>query len=230
VSFLPGSRVAWGDVKQAWQGHGTFNVGLIHAQAPKAKVIVRAILQGEGFATAWETAKGMAELHAAGAQLINMSVGCVTGDRQPPFTLRAAVERLRGKTLLVAAAGNYDPDADGLRPPTWPAALDGVFAVGSITEQSSSSSAFSPDEPWVDLSAVGENVTSTFKDGEVLCLLRGGAKRPRRFWGTAIWSGTSFAAATVTGRLAALAGASAPGPIADELRVGSRRDPVVRQP
>jgi membrane-anchored mycosin MYCP len=235
VTFSSNSETTPDAVKEAWQGHGTFVTALIRAQAPRAEIRVRAILPGDGFATAWEAARGMAELQAAGAQVINMSIGCVTGDHQPPFALRAAVDGLQDKVLLVAAAGNYDPDAGSWPPPTWPAALEAVLAVGSISGQGSYS-AFSPDEPWVDLVAVGENVTSAFKDGDVLCLLPGGATRTRRFWGTATWSGTSFAAATVSGRLATRASASGSkdwqglAAEAQGLMTGELWDDVVRQP
>jgi subtilisin family serine protease len=236
VKFLRDSETTPDAVKEAWQGHGTFVTALIRDQAPGAKIRVSAVLRTGGFATAWDAVRGMAELQADGAQVINMSIGCVTGDHQPPFALRAAVDGLQDKVLLVASAGNYDSDAGSWPPPTWPAAFEAVLAVGSISEQGSSS-AFSPDEPWVDLVAVGENVTSAFKDGDVLCLLPGGATRIRRFWGSAIWSGTSFSTAIVTGRLAALAGAragsegwAALASVAQRLMTGEQRDPVVRQP
>jgi hypothetical protein len=231
----PKWELASGDLKQAWQGHGTFVTGLVHAGARQARIRVRAVLGANGFATAWEAAKGMVELATDGVNVINMSIGCVTGDDQPPFALRRAVDKLSDVVVLVAAAGNRDPKAGGPGAPVWPAALPGVLAVGSITEQGVTS-AFSPQELWVDVAAVGENVRSTFTTGDVVCALDAGGSRKRRFWGTAIWSGTSFAAATVTGRLACLASATAGDPtktirdLAEKLRTGQLADDVVRQP
>ncbi|MGZ4604433.1 MAG: S8 family serine peptidase, partial [Kineosporiaceae bacterium] len=173
-----------------------------------ASIVAKAgLTRDDGLATAWEAAKGMVRLVAAGADVINVSLGCVTSDNVPPFAVRAAVERLRDRVVLVAAAGNYDHDQDVTSPPSWPAALDGVLAVASGTGDVLS--AFSPAQPWVDLVAQGSDVAGPFAtQDDVTCLLRGGATVRRDFHGTAVWSGTSFAAAVVTGRIAALATAS----------------------
>jgi len=236
VALIPeGSELAPGDVKQALQGHGTFVTGLVNAQAPSAGIRVCPILMDDGFGTAWDAAEGMVALKDAGVHLINMSVGTITGDDQPPFCLQRAVERLRDEVVLVAAAGNVDTDTQNPAAPVWPAALAGVLAVGSITTHGVTS-AFSSQESWIDLAAVGENVRSSFTTGDVVCPLDGGGRRVRHFWGSAIWSGTSFAAATVTGRLAALAGKRGGPPmptirdLADQLRTGRLADDVVRQP
>ena len=230
------SQLAPADLQLAWQGHGTFVTGLVHAEAPEAQIQIKAVLTTNGFATAWEAAKGMVELESKEVHVINMSIGCVTGDSQAPFALLRAVDRLSQDVVLVAAAGNLDPIAQGPSAPVWPAALPGVLAVGSITEQGVPS-AFSPQEPWVDVTAVGEDVRSTFTTGDVACGLDRGGSRSRHFWGTAIWSGTSFAAATVTGRLAHRAGQTGGDEdprrtirdLADKLRTGRLPDKVVRQ-
>jgi hypothetical protein len=117
--------------------------------------------------------------------------------------LRRAVERLSPSIVLVAAAGNHGVP-DDLPPgmtsssPFWPAALDGVVAVGA--DNSTGAAPFSPDLPWVDLTAPGAGITSTFLPGDVLV----GAKDREPFGdGYAEWNGTSFAAAAVTGAIAA---------------------------
>ena len=205
VRFLGDSETTSEQVTEAWQGHGTFVTGLVHAYAPGATILAKAVLtRHDGLATAWEAAKGMVRLVAAGADVINVSLGCVTGDNVPPFAVRAAVERLRDRVVLVAAAGNYDHDTDSTSPPSWPAALDGVLAVASGAGDILS--AFSPAQPWVDLVAPGSDVAGVFatKNG-VTCQLRDGTTTRRDFHGTAIWSGTSFSAAIVTGRVAGLA-------------------------
>ncbi|HVN13127.1 MAG TPA: S8 family serine peptidase [Kineosporiaceae bacterium] len=208
VRFLGDTETTSDQVTQAWQGHGTFVTGLVHAHAPGAAIVAKAALtRDDGLATAWEAAKGLVRLVAAGADVVNLSLGCVTGDDQPPFAVRAAVERLRDRVVLVAAAGNYDHEQDATSPPSWPAALDGVLAVASGTRAVLSS--FSPDQPWVDLVAHGSDVAGPFAtQDDVTCLLRGGGTVRRDFHGTAVWSGTSFAAAVVAGRIAGLATAS----------------------
>jgi len=229
------SELAPDQLKKALQGHGTFVTGLVNARAPRAHILVRAILRGDGFATAWDAAKGMADLASKHAHVINMSIGTVTGDQQPPFALQRAVERLHNQVVLVAAVGNIDAHAQGPMPPVWPAALPGVFAVGSVTREGTTST-FSAQEPWVQLAAVGDNVRSAFTTGDVTCTLDGGGTRVRHFWGTAIWSGTSFAAAVVSGRLARLAGRTAGDRVhvirrlAEQLRTGELADDVIRQP
>jgi subtilisin family serine protease len=186
----------------------------------------------------------MVRLQAGGAHLINMSVGTITGDGQPPFALQRAVERLRDEVVLVAAVGNIDVKSQEPPRPMWPAALPGVLAVGSVNKWGATST-FSPQEPLVQLAAVGENVSSAFTTGDVECVLDGGGTQVRHFWGTAIWSGTSFSAALVTGRLTDLAckelarrraageDADPVGIIrdlAEKLRTGQLADDVVRQP
>jgi subtilisin family serine protease len=224
VSFIGNSETSSKQVTKAFQAHGTFVTGLVHRHAPAARVVVyEALSRDKAVATAWESAKGMVHLLQAGANVINMSVGCTTWDNQPPFAMRAAVDRLRDRAVLVAAAGNYERKATST-PPSWPAALDGVLAVGSA-DDSGEASFFSPKQPWVDLVAKGSNVSSTFAANQRVSYTLGETTFAERFFGTAIWSGTSFAAAAVAGRIATLASrsgypytGSTPGTIAKQLR------------
>jgi hypothetical protein len=66
----------------------------------------------------------------------------------------------------------------------WPAALPGVVAVGAM-DRDGIRLPFSPDAPWVSCQAVGFEVRGAYPGG----------------W--AKWTGTSFAAARVTGMVAA---------------------------
>ena len=183
----------------------------------------------------------MVHLVQAGANVINMSIGCTTEDNKPPFAMRAAVDRLRDRAVFVAAAGNYDRQKPGPKrqtPPSRPAALDGVLAVGS-EDANGQLSFFSPGQPWVDLVTNGRDVSSTFpKDQTVRYELKDGKIVKKPFSGTAIWSGTSFAAAAVAGRIATLASRSGypytgitPGVLAKQLRDKSYPpDAVARRP
>jgi membrane-anchored mycosin MYCP len=243
VDFVGDSETESARVNDAWQAHGTFVTGLVHAHAPAARILVRSILTGDGgAATAWEAAKGLVNLVQLGADVVNMSFGCVTVDHRPPFAIRAAVERLRDRVVLVAAAGNYDAPLSGgepVTPPSWPAALDGVLAVGAEDEPHVRCS-FSPEEPWVDLAADGRDLLSTFagNNQKVSYELRNGTVITNVFTGAARWSGTSFASAIVAGRIAALASTSgypytgiAPGALAKQLRDARYpQDPVARRP
>jgi membrane-anchored mycosin MYCP len=172
-----------------WQNHhGTFVSGLVLAQAPGSVIHFRASLDPEAKADSWDVAKALAELASIpGLDIINLSLGCVTEDGEPPLVFVAAVERLGPDTLVIAAAGNHATPGQTPKP-SWPAALDTVVAVGAIGAQGDAP--FSPDAPWVDAVAPGVGVVSTAVAGN---------GRP----GFARWSGTSFSAASVSGMVAA---------------------------
>jgi subtilisin family serine protease len=167
----------------------------------------------------------MADLADSGLDLLNLSLGCWPLDGQPPLVVQRAVEVLSGRLLLVAAVGNHGLDAEAATAPVYPAALPGVVAVGALAE-SGRAAEFTPDVPWIDCYAPGENVVSTYLRGEAKFTVLGG---DGLFAGFARWSGTSFATATVSGAIAA---AIRPGEIdADEVLDKVLRDgnSVVRE-
>ena len=200
-------------------GHATFLAGVILQQAPDADLDVRKVLDVEtGTASAWDVATEMAKFSSSGVQILNMSFGCATDDGEPPLLLVRAVELLSPDIVLVAAAGNHgsvvkrEPDAEGfpsLTPstPYWPAALQDVWAIGALNVDCRAH--FSPDLPWVDLTAPGVDISSTYLPGTVDVPERDkdrhitGHKLEEFGDGYATWGGTSAAAAVVTGELAA---------------------------
>jgi membrane-anchored mycosin MYCP len=182
-------------------GHATFIAGLITAQVPAAKIITRRVLDDTGHAGVWETAETMVTFVDDNIDVLNLSLGCHTRDGAPcPLPLQRAVEALSHKTVIVAAAGNHGGMENG-KLPTWPAALPGVIAVGATQDRyldpnhEPELAPFTPQLPWVDCLAPGYALVSTFPEGFV-------EGRPRPFHGFANWSGTSFAAAMVTGAIA----------------------------
>lgn len=184
-------------------GHATFIAGLVLAEAPAAKIHVRHVLDDKtGRASVWGTAQQMAKFLTGKDRIhiLNLSLGCRTGDGQPPLVLQRAIERLSRHMVVVAAAGNHGA-LEGMvrgitrRSQTWPATLPGVIAVGAQAPAD-----FSPDLPWVAVFAPGVDVRSTFLKGKVNLSGEGTASFDD---GYALWSGTSFAAATVSGILAA---------------------------
>ncbi|GIG20204.1 hypothetical protein Cch01nite_09280 [Cellulomonas chitinilytica] len=213
------------------QGHATFVTGLILKDAPGAVVRVRKVLSGAGTATSWEVANAIVELGSAGVDILNLSLVCYTEDGRPPLVLSTAIDRLPPHVLVIACAGNHggrEPGPDEVnRRPAWPAALDDVVAVGSVTKDGKGSklglSPFTPPRAaWIDVVTVGDPVVSTYFTGAVRVPppevepagtesgpAADGAQQaptePPPFEGWAAWSGTSFAAAKLTGRVAAVA-------------------------
>lgn len=196
-----------GDSVFSVAGHATFVADLIRREAPAATLAPRSILNPDtGRANAWDTAVKLMEfadpdLHI---DILNLSFSCFTADGAPPLLLRRAIELLSPTMLVVAAAGNHgalSPAGNaGLtsKTPKWPGAMDGVVAVGA--RHGDERADFSPDLPWVDCSAPGDPVVAAYPQG--LVLVDGGMPDPVPSPGYASWSGTSFAAATVSGAVA----------------------------
>jgi membrane-anchored mycosin MYCP len=189
-------------------GHATFVTGLVLKEAPGATVQVGRVLEDDGTQDSWEVAKRIVQLSRRGVDVLNLSLGCFTDDDRPPLLLMTAIDRLDPATVVVAAAGNHGETFP--RRPLWPAALDDVVAVGA-TGCDGRLVPWSPDpahNPWVDVLACGENVESTYLTGPVCTkdLANGSAGNcPVDFHGFACWSGTSFASARVSGKIAAAA-------------------------
>jgi membrane-anchored mycosin MYCP len=192
----------------ATAGHATFVAGRILRRAPGARLEVRPVLNDRSIGDIWNAAKHIADLAASGMNVLNLSLGCFTNDGNPPLALATAIGRVSPETVVVAAAGNYD-EADikeGLTrtTPMWPAALDDVVAVGA-SDGNGHHAQFSPDLPWVNFLAPGVDVESTYLTGRI----RAGSEDGHTgatgdgFTGWAKWSGTSFAAASVSGAIAA---------------------------
>jgi hypothetical protein len=188
-------------------GHATFIAGLIALRAPQAELVVDDVLSQDGdTAHSWDVAKKMIGFRAAGVAVLNLSFGCATLDHVVPFVLRRAVERLSPDIVLVAAAGNHgDPDSQTVtgvetNAPMWPAALDDVVAVGAL-DTAGKVATFSPAVEWIDLLAPGQDVVSTFAPGILLSVPEQEGMSGQPY---AQWSGTSFAAANVSGAIAAL--------------------------
>lgn len=179
-------------------GHATFIAGLVLSQAPGATVEVRRGLDSRATGDSWSVARKIVEFGRDGIDVLNLSFLCFTEDNEPPMALSAAVDRLDPAIVVVAAAGNHGA-SEGIDPgrPAWPAALDDVVAVGAI-DGSGEHAPFSPppDLPWIDVRAPGVELVSRYPDD-----VRLGGYEP--YPGFAQWSGTSFAAALVSGAIAA---------------------------
>lgn len=216
-------------VQPTWAGHATFVAGLVHAQAPAAEIELRGVLRSEdGRASSWDTAVAMARFATSGVDILNLSLGCRTDDGLPPLTIQRAVQVLAPRMLLIAAAGNHGDADEHAKQPTWPAALPGVVAVGAGTRDDVGTvtpASFTPPAPWVRCLTTRTEEVSTYLRGPVRArvapgLVEAGDVRgvhtsdatpgadglvevAMDFGGFASWRGTSFAAATVSGAVAA---------------------------
>jgi membrane-anchored mycosin MYCP len=181
------------------QGHATFVSGLVLQAAPGSVVEVRRVLDDDGTADSWSVATKLVLLARAGLDVLNLSLGCFTDDNRAPLVLSTALDRMPAHVVVVAAAGNHG-DSELAPLPFWPAALEEVVAVAAV-DAHGGRPAWSPDAaelPWIDVVATGVAVTSTY-----LPRIERAGRPAEDFGAVASWSGTSFAAAKVSGVLAA---------------------------
>jgi len=167
-------------------GHGTFVSGLIAHHAPRAELIVAPVMEESGVVEEFRIIQALDRSEMRACHVLNMSFAGYTEDDQPPWALSMVLNQyLDQDAAVLAAAGNGG--GSQLR---WPAALPGVIAVGA-TDSSGAPWSYSDHGPWVDVSARGVDVISTY--------LTAGP-----FNGWAQWSGTSAAVAQVTGVIVSL--------------------------
>nr|AIS85497.1 hypothetical protein VASRM7_258 [Verrucosispora sp. MS100047] len=143
----------------------------------------------------------MHEAAADGVRLIiNASIGTPAVDGVPPLALQSAVRTIVDRfpeVLIVASAGN-----NGSKDPMYPAAFDGVVAVGALTADLQPAP-FSSHGDWVDCSCVGVGVVATFVTGTLPPVPDPAVADytfPANSW--AVWSGTSFSAPQISGLVA----------------------------
>lgn len=191
-----------------YAGHGTFIAGVVLQQAPGAKLHIDKAFTGEGGISDAELARRLADL-PPDVDVVNISFGAYTHGDQPLPAVTDAVRTLLQRDhrpVVVAAAGNQ-----GTNRAIWPAALKGVIAVAA-TDGDGGRADFSSHGPWVDAAALGRDVHSTFFEGELTPAPHHGNPQPQqKFSGFASWSGTSFAAPWVAGRIAATMTTDGPG-------------------
>ncbi len=216
---LPGDLIDPEENLKAPQAHATSVASRILNCAPAAEIHLRRTLDDYTTGDAWTAATMMATIAAEGFDVVNLSFGeYFTDDGNPPIVLAAAAKLLCSRSVVVAAAGNHgnvsglDPGLvpDGLaeNSPSYPAALPGIVAVGAL-DPNGMPAAFSPKcAPWIRLMAPGSDLTVVYLSGNVLIQhknIHGQiiSHREEGFTGWAACSGTSYAAAIVTGEIAA---------------------------
>lgn len=184
-ALVPGIDVTNGDEPHDRNGHGTFVAGIAAASGfvdgvcPACSLMpIKVVPNGSTEAPKFDSAQGIVWAVDHGADVINLSFGGSDRSDVQEAAVRYALAR---GVVVVAAAGN-----EGTAAPQYPAAYDGVLAVGATDDRDRIWSGSSYGR-WVDLAAPGGGVFSLS--------LEGGFERR---------SGTSFATPIVSGVAALL--------------------------
>lgn len=194
-----------------WQGgHGTHVAGVLaEAARGTASILHYGVLSNPDLplplVSEAEVARCVASALKEGCRVINLSLGGPAAPEYDTLAISLVTARAAGAkrsdedhcsddAVLVASAGN-----ENLPGPRYPAALKGVIGVGAIETDGGRRCDFSNYGPWVDCCALGRDIFGPHVSG------RGGPVPggPLDFDGWALWSGTSFAAPLVSGRIAA---------------------------
>jgi subtilisin family serine protease len=146
-------------------GHGTQVAGVIAAETNNGEgiagvcwnchLMVVKVTQSGGVANYSDIAAGVAYAAQKGAEVINLSLGGYADS----VTLRTAIEEAAETAVVIGGAGN-----DNKTDPFYPAAYDEVLAVAGTTD-SDAKVTTSNYGIWVDVSAPGEAIKTTFDGG-----------------------------------------------------------------
>ena len=169
-------------------GHGSHVAGIIAAVAnnaiggsgvaPQSRILPIRVLDAQGSGDSKDVSKAVRYAVDSGTKVINLSLGGATESTSLTAAIQYAVDR---NVLVVAAAGNGAADS----PPKWPAASDLALAVTAV-DRTNSVTSFDQRGDYIDLAAPGASILSTASNDYK------------------IQSGTSMAAAFVTGAAALL--------------------------
>lgn len=201
--------------KNEMVGHGTHVAGIVDLVAPKAKIMPLRVLSRRGYGTVFNIAEAITFADSKGADVINLSLG--TPDPtllglglNPPELLRDKVnEAISGGAVVVAATGNSNSPVKN-----YPAAQEGLFAANegllavTAVDFEEEKSSFANYGTWVDISAPGEHILSTYPVSRY-----------------AYWSGTSMATPFVAGQAALIHqadGAPDPADVEEKIRRSAR--------
>jgi subtilisin family serine protease len=204
---------------EAQAGHGTFIAGLILQQAQAAGVIVEKTLDTSGYGETSDVIDAVLRLARRGVQIINLSLGAYPDDPDGPDApdygdtspygdvitdVVSRVHEINKEAVVVAAAGNLlQQDGKFEEPrPFYPAADAGVVAVAALAEHGNALAEWSNRGEWVSFAAPGEHLMSTYLHYTPVVEIGESQPVQREYRGWARWSGTSFAAAVVSGAIA----------------------------
>ena len=121
--------------------------------APQARILAYKVCAADGTCSDFAIQQAIARAVADGAKVINMSLGDTVWSESLNQSVQAA---WNAGVVIVAGAGN-----DGTTAPFYPAAFDNVVSVGAFDEDHKRAS-FSNYGTWVDVSAPGNYILSTY--------------------------------------------------------------------
>lgn len=164
AEFLRGTGVSSGNGWTDENGHGTHVAGIaaagvngfgVEGLAPDLAILPVRVLDQNGSGHNSDVAAGIVWATDHGADVINLSLGSPAQDAN----LQAAVDYARSRGVVVVAAAG-DSWFQG-NPTIYPAAYDDVIAVAA-TNQYQGRAGFSQSGDWIDVTAPGEEVVSTY--------------------------------------------------------------------
>src|ERR1700749_2960886 len=182
-------------------GHGTFVTGVLRCIAPKASVFVERAFDIAGADFETRLASSLADALKHDPDILVFTFTASTHRDSSLHTFDDFYERrLRHRKGLVvlAPAGN-----DNWSHRMWPAAHQGVIAVGALAANWRDRAHFTNYGRWVDVYAPGENLVNAFPEGTYVWSEPPDVGERRQFHGMAGWSGTSFSTPVVAGLIAA---------------------------
>jgi hypothetical protein len=174
-------------------GHGLFVASLVRRFCPQAGVLVRRVLDPDGWGHEADLMTAVLELAAHPlVRVINMSLGAYSDDDRPTG-LCAAIGGLQNDKVVVAAAGNFSSDRR-----FWPAARRDVVGVAALDPDLDGLAPWSNWGDWVDVATRGQRILAKGVKGRY----PGENGEPVLLEGWTVWGGTSFAAPLVSAEIA----------------------------
>jgi hypothetical protein len=134
-------------------GHGTMMAGLVHLSAPNASIIPLKVFDASGTASRWNIVKAIYDAVNMGADVISMSFSSSSKTKMIESALSFAISQ---GVVPIVATGNDNSDA-----PTFPASMSGTVAVSAV-DMSDQKAAFSNYGPYVNISAPGIDLITTY--------------------------------------------------------------------
>jgi subtilisin family serine protease len=176
---VAGKSFVGGSWKVDTQGHGTFVAGMIAAAtgnqvgiaglAFPAQLLIAKVVQSDGTIDTSDEAKGIRWAVDNGARVINLSIGGLRDPFRPTRDTYSAVEQgaidyaIKHGAVVVAAVGNGDDaPTEPWRFASYPAALPHVVGVAALTDKGNVPDFSNRDPLYVDVSAPGAGILSTF--------------------------------------------------------------------